>query len=156
MYLLTFMQIKVYKYLFFFLQILHYPFKKKELWEVPLLSTGKVQTDKILQKVTHNSKVCRLYSPAKNFCRPQDGDVILLSVPKTLHAINGSGFFCNFQIWIKLHFVLFCEFQEWTVLLFVIIVPFSSSHSLHGTRIPQYWHSTESSSKRFFISVHFV
>lgn len=59
-------------------------------------------------------------------------------------------FFCEFQKWIKLHFVLFCEFQEWTVLLFVIIVPFSFSHSLHGTRIPQYWHSMESSSKHFF------
>lgn len=53
----------------------------------PIGHTGKVQTVKFLHKVAHNSKVCRRYCPAKDFCRAQEGAVILFSVTRTLHVL---------------------------------------------------------------------
>lgn len=58
----------------------------------PIGHTGKVQTVKFLHKVAHNSKVCRLYCPAKDFCRAQEGAVILFSVTRSLHVLMAVNF----------------------------------------------------------------
>lgn len=58
----------------------------------PIGHTGKVQTVKFLHKVAHNSKVCRRYCPAKDFCRAEEGAVILFSVTRTLHVLMAVNF----------------------------------------------------------------